>query len=1001
VPDFFDLTVDGFWWFERLYGVPRHYTTPTSCISTDRSGSHFIALPQVPYVILMLCSPWWVHCRHAASEFERFLDGVHAAGLEKQLLALTVDCSWSRMVPLCRRFLGKAREVRPIWQDGVNAPGIGLLAYSSLADHWSESSLPGLALGSREDLIEFGKGFGAGAGIARISPAPMNAEDILNWVMQSNIDLFSDLSSISISELQPLAKRDFHHRLLHIREHLEHQHPTAHGCECKTTWRHCAHPAFGIVHSGQTMCHMLVGCPPELEHCQTTKSCGANHATSDKCAPVSSLEDVVGEKLQRHGDEEDSVAALALWLHEIFERHPFELLEDDPKQQRLNVFMDFLRTLCAYFPDHLNGGSSAGEDCRKSICRLGGILETEGLWKKYTEVIAVTVQSSIVTPVADSRKQAFVRRIKWRDLERDWRLCGRPWTEFGKDGWIGCKADNPFARGFPCGAWNLIHAIMAQVARVHDSDLAGQNKTAKELDALRKIRRKEHQLALAKLKAERSRNASLPHLIKLSPLWSRGRRCYYVWGPNKFLNVTRAENATAKVRVDHFHPVDRLQGILVKLGAQKKHDVVEFQLVNDYIRDDDGAIVFKVVTGPAEFKNAQNQSWKLRTVNGVPAHHQDWRVMLRESLTLGKTIIVLEGPIPCNNGTDVPCHAKCAEFKFLENPDPRLTSKYTPVGKLKEQSTGQCLGHLTKPYWIFWATDLGIGLVDCNTASEYRFEEQSFLRNVRFCNTNVAAFPHDCQRIVLHLTFKHHEWVPFVKPRPTLTGVIEPPRVVVKQFRRMISLFWHCQECRHHFHSLQLSSIDSIKHPRDAVLWWWRVHNDINADLKKAKDHVASSPLDPKFPKMPWPSKALCPKCWIPHGSTNRTAAMFNEQEVYHFLVNSFYASKASKRSEIAAETHQAWIRIPHDDRQAIRKNAIGSVALLGFAAVAVTSIAMISVILLRSQNWLACYSSMPLFTRDASSSRHMGTSHDVRFFTPCDGVYTKCASVHNDGDVA
>merc|ERR1719253_731132 len=112
--------------------------------------------------------------------------------------------------------------------------------------------------------------------------------------------------------------------------------------------------------------------------------------------------------------------------------------------------------------------------------------------------------------------------------------------------------------------------------------------------------------------------------MKLSPVATEGRHCYYVWEKGNLLNVTTAENKTAAIEIKRFSR-DRVHGVIVKLGPNKTNDKVLFQLMDDYKRKDGGSIVFRVLKGPKSFRVAGPQNWKLRTMNGVPVHHINWR----------------------------------------------------------------------------------------------------------------------------------------------------------------------------------------------------------------------------------------------------------------------------------------------------------------------------------------------------------------------------------------
>ena len=68
---------------------------------------------------------------------------------------------------------------------------------------------------------------------------------------------------------------------------------------------------------------------------------------------------------------------------------------------------------------------------------------------------------------------------------------------------------------------------------------------------------------------------------------------------------------------------------------------------------------------------------------------------------------------------------------------------------------------------------------------------------------------------------------------------------------------------------------------KDAVLWLWESHNEVNDRLK------ADETEDPEFPKIQFPSKESCPTClrepmFLP--ITNKLN--WNKQEVFAFLRN-------------------------------------------------------------------------------------------------------------------
>lgn len=82
-----------------------------------------------------------------------------------------------------------------------------------------------------------------------------------------------------------------------------------------------------------------------------------------------------------------------------------------------------------------------------------------------------------------------------------------------------------------------------------------------------------------------------------------------------------------------------------------------------------------------------------------------------------------------------------------------------------------------------------------------------------------------------------------------------------------------------------------FKKARDYALWLWRAHNKVNERLMK--DEASLGTGDPEFPKVIWPSKQLCPSCYLNPGekSKENSKIEWNEDEVFKFLV-SYYGKE-------------------------------------------------------------------------------------------------------------
>ncbi|XP_015895536.3 sulfhydryl oxidase 2 isoform X1 [Ziziphus jujuba] len=93
--------------------------------------------------------------------------------------------------------------------------------------------------------------------------------------------------------------------------------------------------------------------------------------------------------------------------------------------------------------------------------------------------------------------------------------------------------------------------------------------------------------------------------------------------------------------------------------------------------------------------------------------------------------------------------------------------------------------------------------------------------------------------------------------------------------------FFICEECRQHFYDM----CSSVSHPfnktSDFALWLWSAHNKVNERLMKEEASLGTG--DPKFPKMIWPPKQLCPSCFRSRNPKNYEVD-WDRDEVFKFL---------------------------------------------------------------------------------------------------------------------
>lgn len=96
--------------------------------------------------------------------------------------------------------------------------------------------------------------------------------------------------------------------------------------------------------------------------------------------------------------------------------------------------------------------------------------------------------------------------------------------------------------------------------------------------------------------------------------------------------------------------------------------------------------------------------------------------------------------------------------------------------------------------------------------------------------------------------------------------------------------FFICDECRQHFYEMCSSVSNPFNKTRDLALWLWSTHNKVNERLMK--EEAAMGTGDPKYPKMIWPPKQLCPACYLPLNPKSNESSEVNweKDEVFKFL---------------------------------------------------------------------------------------------------------------------
>ena len=157
-----------------------------------------------------------------------------------------------------------------------------------------------------------------------------------------------------------------------------------------------------------------------------------------------------------------------------------------------------------------------------------------------------------------------------------------------------------------------------------------------------------------------------------------------------------------------------------------------------------------------------------------------------------------------------------------------------------------------------------------------------------------------------------------------------------------IEHFFPCDDCRAHFLAMAAEvPRGEIVTARDAQLWLWRAHNEVNARLaaREARGEGAGSG-DPAFPKAQWPAYAACEACREVAAGANE-AVRWDEEAVAAFLTVYFHGVGAPRlelgdgKSALGAPKDDGVLRAKKESGKTGSSRPAKAFFFLAFAALA------------------------------------------------------------------
>lgn len=194
-------------------------------------------------------------------------------------------------------------------------------------------------------------------------------------------------------------------------------------------------------------------------------------------------------------------------------------------------------------------------------------------------------------------------------------------------------------------------------------------------------------------------------------------------------------------------------------------------------------------------------------------------------------------------------------------------------------------------------------------------EPSRSLSSFRVCGRDAASLPwHGCRGSLPHTRgFTCGVWSLLHSTAANLPE--DGGTYWISAVRGYISHFFQCSDCSRHF-TARIDKPDAalVTSRRDAVMWIWSVHNEVNARLARVEAEQGSG--DPLFRKSLWPPPELCPACHGPAADQAAGVADWEEDAVYAFLLQFYNAPRAGRARGSMAELQERLLPSPASHRE-------------------------------------------------------------------------------------